>query len=284
MEPLDSEFLPDILDIYLGGDIEIAKGIVIHQPTIGEIFKFGENEFWQFVHTFCANTTSMRTILWGIGINWNKISDWEMFQMFMSIGFFQKEALDLVFVGSLDISKFKAIEISFDDESKEEETDSNKKSETKDGNKAIVFVNEDDPEIQINEEVYDKLMSYLRVMYSFNPKREFTKSKLTAQAIIEEEIANAKAQERVNKMKGKKPKWKPSILFPLMSALINHPGSNYRKKDLLDTPVFEFFDSLQRLRIYDNASQLGIGRFMLIDSSKIDMAKELDWAKDMYDN
>lgn len=70
--------------------------------------------------------------------------------------------------------------------------------------------------------------------------------------------------------------------FSLISGCVNHPAFKYKRVEVLDMPIFEFFDSVQRLRVYDNSAQLGLGRFMLIDTSSLDLNKELNWARDMY--
>lgn len=208
MAEQSSDFLPDIMAIYSGGEIKIDDYITIYQPTIRQIIEYGENRFWTLVHQVCGNTTSMRVMLWQAGINWNKISDWDLFiSMIRSI---RQEDSEILF-GDLDFTKFVPVPIIEEEEEElEQEKDEKDKKEKK---PKVILIHFENPEIQIDEEKYNKIMSYLRIMCNFQPKKEFTKSKLTAESIIEEEIQNARAQERVNAAKGIKPKWQPSILF-----------------------------------------------------------------------
>ena len=44
----------DSLQLYFGDDYIINDYIVIHQPTIGEVVKYGEAKYFSMVHTLTA--------------------------------------------------------------------------------------------------------------------------------------------------------------------------------------------------------------------------------------
>lgn len=272
-----SNELPDILQVYFGGDIQIDDFILMHHPTIGEIVEYGETRFWSTFHQFCGNTTSMRVPLWKAGINWNKITDWELFASLCRL--MPVEDTKIVF-GDFDFQKLSPVEVTSETENEKELTS----EEKKDIKPEIVLIDMDNPDVQINEAKYHKIMSYLRVMIHYFPKNEFTKSKLLAESIIDEELMNARAQQQVNESKGIKPKWRPSILFPVISGCVNNPGFKYSTNEILNMPIFQFFDSFHRLQVYSETQSLGVGRFMLVDLSGIDLAKELNWARDIYED
>ena len=59
----------DTLKLYFGEPFQIDK-ITIDQPTIGNIMRYGENDFYSMLSVFTGNTTSRRLALWEMGIDW----------------------------------------------------------------------------------------------------------------------------------------------------------------------------------------------------------------------
>ena len=53
--------------------------IEISQPSIGDILELGDREVYSCISPFVNNTTSCRVQLWDIGVDWNKITDYELF-------------------------------------------------------------------------------------------------------------------------------------------------------------------------------------------------------------
>ena len=77
----------DYAKLYLRKPYKLNDKVTIYQPTIGQIIEFGDNgqygekEFYSTINIFVSNTTSYRLQLWDMGIDWNKISDFELFAM-----------------------------------------------------------------------------------------------------------------------------------------------------------------------------------------------------------
>lgn len=246
----------DIMKMYFGEDYSPCEGIVIHQPTLGDIIEYGENRFWTTISMLCANPTSMRLELWRAGIDWNELEDFSLFSIL--IKGMNKSETSIIF-GDLDLTKFKPVCI----------------------DEKIVLVNTDDAMIQIDEDAYDRLVGYLRTMFNIHPKVEKAKNKATKEAIIFEEEQNLKIQLK----KQEKERWTHSLLFPLISAAINHPGFKYKKSEVKEMGIVEFMDSVQRLQVYENVTSLMTGMYMgMVDTSKLDMSKELNWARNLYED
>lgn len=251
---MDEQYKYDVLKMYYAEDYYVTDKIVIHQPTIQGIMDYGENKFWTIVTYLCANPTSMRLELWNAGIDWNNISDFDLF-IFL-IGGFRKEDTEILF-GDLDFSKFREI-----------------KNEEK-----SVLVYMPDPVIQIDEEVYSRLVGYLRVMFDIHPKVEKAKGKLTKEAIIWEDEMN----RNIALKKAKENKWNQSTLFPLISSAVNHSGFKYKKNELREVGIFEFMDSVKRLQIYESSTALMTGMYMgILDLKDMKINKELNWMRDIY--
>lgn len=252
---MENRYKYDILKMYFGEDYYVTDKIRIIQPTIGDILEFGESKFWGVVSKLCANPTSLRLMLWDNGIDWNKIEDFELFIMLVQD--LEKKDTEILF-GDIDFTKFKLI---------------------KNSNEKLVLVYMPDPTIQIDEEVYTRMVGYLRVMFNIHPKVEKAKGKATKEAIIDEERINLRNE--LNKID--KETWERSTLFPLISAALNHPGFKYKKPELKEIGIVEFMDSVKRLQVYESVTSFMTGIYMgMVDTKKINLQEELNWMRDLY--
>lgn len=235
----------DELKLYFGEPYVVhspTTDIVIHQPTIGEIVQFGEDKVYGVVYLFVGNPTTYRLQLWDAGIDWNKISNYEMFSMLIQSA--DKERTSLLF-GDLDFSKLKAY------------------TKTVDGVESITLY---DPEqnFEVDEDTYNKISEYLKYMFNIYPKVEKAKGKTTKQWIIDEE--RMKLEQR-----SKEEKDTSSSLLPLISSCINHAGFKYKKNELREVGIVEFMDSVRRLQVYESTTALMRGAYGgFMDTSKID--------------
>lgn len=243
----------DKLRMFFGEDYQVAEGIIISQPTIGDIVAFGEDKFYQVLNPFIINPTSLRVFLWQQGKDWTQMSDYELFyQLILQI----KPTPDdtsMIF-GDLDFSKFNLYK-------RQSEVDGEPVESV------VLFNNEQN--VLIDEEVYNHMANYLRTMFNIFPKVEKAKGRTTKEWMIEEEILNSE---------NKKPS--SSGLLPMISFCLNHPGFKYKKSELKDLGIVEFNDSVRRLLIYESTSSLMSGLYSgFMDTSKIEK-KELDFMRE----
>lgn len=250
MEPKKYSF--DKLQMFFGEDYQVAEGIIISQPTIGEIMTFGEDKFNQVLNPFVVNPTSLRVALWQQGKDWTEMSDYELFyQLILQLQLTPNET-SMIF-GDLDFSKFNLY----------------KRQNEVDGKivEDIVLLNHEQ-KVLIDEEIYNHMSSYLRTMFNIFPKVEKAKGRTTKEWMIEGDIMNSKSQTE-----------KTSNLLSMISFCLNHPGFKYKKSELKDLGVVEFYDSVQRLLIYESTSSLMKGIYSgFVDTSKIDK-KEFDFMR-----
>ena len=253
------EFEFDRLKMYFGEPYTIETEtceLKINQPTIGDILEFGETGFYSMLNTFVANTTSYRLQLWDMGVDWNKISDYELFCML--IKGLDKNATYLLF-GDLDFQSFDLFTKKIDDTE-------------------VLTLYSRDENIEINEETYRCISEYLRLMFNIYPKVEKAKGKATKEAIIGEDRMNLEFEKKKNKNKSK------SILLPLVSSCINHPGFKYKLNELREIGIVQFMDSVQRLQIYESTVALNSGMYSgMCDLSKVDK-KLFNFMRDIDDN
>lgn len=230
----------DFLQLYFGEPYSITDKITIKQPTIGEIIKMGEQKIYSIVHIFVANPTMYRLVLWNLGIDWNNITDFDLFQLLVSS--LSKEDTFFLF-GDLDFQKFKRYEKAMPD----------------DTSSIVLYDKEND--IEIDEATYQVIASYIRTMFNIFPKVEKAKGKTTKEWMIQEDRENAELH--------KNDAYK-SVLQPLISSCLNHPGFKYSKSELANVGIVEFMDSVKRLQVYESSTALLKGMYSgFVDGSKI---------------
>ena len=69
----EQTFYNDELKVYRGEDFKVSKYITLHQPTLGEICDFGENEYYSMVYNFVSTPQSLKGQLWKLGIDYTTI-------------------------------------------------------------------------------------------------------------------------------------------------------------------------------------------------------------------
>lgn len=244
----------DRLKMYFGEpyviDCENAKGsITIYQPTIGDILQMGQIKFYGSVSILVNNTTSYRLPLWKTGIDWNEISDFELFTILYKIIDPQVSTLLFGDVNLADFQIYKKIKIQDDKEIE------------------IKSLYNKEKDIEINEQVYQHIHQYLQIVLNIIPEEKITHDNIMKKWFIDKD----ERQLKIDEEKAKKNGQKSYSLQPIISACINHSGFKYKLKELKNVGVCEFYDSVKRLQIYENSTALLKGMYSgFIDSKGID--------------
>jgi hypothetical protein len=245
----DSTFKIDKLKLYFGEPFTIhtpSKDITVYQPTIGDIMELGEEKFYSVASVFIANSTMYRLQLWDLGVDWNDVSDFQIFSMLVT-----NLPLDdtRILFGDIDFTTFDLYSKQLLSEDEDE----------KDITETILYSPFHD--IEINETVHAQMSLYIRTMLNIFPKVEKAKGKTTKQWIIDEE----RQKQKMNKNKEYS-----SNLLPLISGCLNHAGFKYKKSELKEVGIIEFMDSVQRLQIYESTTALLRGAYSgFMDTSKV---------------
>lgn len=244
----------DYLKMYFGDPMVVTDKIIITQPSIQDIIDYDESRFWGMLSIFITNPTTHRLELWENGIDWNKFTDYQLFMRLAPV--LSQEDTELI-LGDLDLSTFNEYEVHYKD----------------DPDKVTSTFYSEVQDIEITEDVFNFMALYVRTMVNMFPKVEKAKGRATKEAIIWEEKENL-----VNKKDDDKPH---SILLPMISSALNHPGFKYKKEELRDVKIYEFIDSCQRLQVYESSTALLKGMYSgFVDSKKID-AKDYDFMRDL---
>ena len=228
----------DKLQMYFGEPFQLTDKITIYQPTIGQILEFGELDFFNNLYIFIGNPTVFRLQLWKSGIDWNKISEYDLFSLLIQTC--NKEFTQIIF-GDIDFKKLKRVPVKSDN------------------SENVVTLFDNQSNVEINLDTYNKMAAYLRTMFNIFPKTERAKDKTTKEWMIEEE------QEKLQKSHY------TSTLLPLVSGCINHPGFKYKLNELKEVGIVQFMDSVKRIQMYENSVALNYGLYAgMRDLSSVD--------------
>lgn len=233
--------------MYFGDDYVINDKIKIHQPTIGEVVKYGEASYFSTVHTITAIPSDMKSQLWdNMNLDWTEVQDFELFMMLAQT--LTPDRTSILF-GDLDFSKLRPFR------------------NNQNGN--IVLADKETGVI-IDEMIYLRIVTYLRKLHNIKPKVEKAANKITKRILIDEDR---------NKILYSKDKPFKSYLLPLISAVKVKQG--YTKDYVKNMGFYEFMDDVNRMQVIHNADHLLSAAYAgTIDMKKINKA-ELNWMKEL---
>ena len=240
----------DELQMYFGEPFYINDNIVINIPTIGDIVEFGERKYYGMIQTLTCIPSDMKSQLFDIGVDYEAISDFELFMM-LSRGLTQ-ESTKLV-LGDLDLSKFGLY--------------------TNPQNNEPVLYNEQTG-VMIDKLIYMKMVEYIRKVHNIKPKVQKAANQTTKKILIQLD------RDKIKKAQNEPYK---SQLKDLISAMMRYPGFKYKSNELKQCGLYEFMDTVQGAQIYISSTSLLQGSYSgMIDTSKINK-KEFNWMRSLDD-
>lgn len=232
--------------MYFGDPYVINDKITIYQPKINDIVEYGERAYYSMVHTLVAISSDMKSQLDDMGLDWEQVSDFEMFLMLSQT---LPQDRTQVLLGDIDLTRMKPY--------------------NNPQNGEIVLADKERG-IVIDRFLYERIVTHIRNMHGLKKKVERAKNKFTKKILIDEDRRNI---ER-NKNKPYK-----SFLMPLISSVKARQG--YTLDYIRNEGLVEFFDEVNRLQVLHNADALLSACYSgFCDTSKIDK-RSLNWMRDL---
>ena len=239
-------FEMDEIQMYFGEPYVINDKIIIAQPKIGDIVKYGEKSYYSMVHTLVAIPSDMKSQLDDMGLDYEQVSDFELFMMLSQTLTPDRTG---ILLGNLDLTKFKP------------------RPNLQNGE--IVLADMEN-KIMIDRFIYDRMANHIRKMHGLKKKVEKAKNAITKQVLIDEDRRNIERNKN-----------KPyhSFLMPMISSVKTRQG--YTLDYVKNEGLVEFFDEVNRLQIIHNADALLSACYSgFCDTSKLDK-KQLNWMRDL---
>ena len=246
VNPYDGLINVDPLKLYFGEPFVVNQYITIFQPTIGDIIAYGEKEYYSMVQTLTAIPSDMKSQLWDMQLDWNKIGDFQLFTM-LAKSFSQKQTS--IILGDLDLQRMMPVE-----------NLQNGEIVLKDPLTGAI----------IDELAYMTMSAYLCKLHNITKKVEKAGNKFTKQVLIDE--------DRQKKEYNAKQPYK-SFLMPLISSIKVRQG--YTREYIKNMGLYEFFDDVNRAQILVNTDALLSGAYSgMMDTSKIKKS-EFNWMREI---
>jgi len=265
----------DELMIYRGRDIPITSKIIVTQPELGQIEEFGEQKYFGSIYTLISVGADMKWQLNEIGIDYTKISDYELFYKLIWHLVSSKKIQHEELMESNDAEELKKYsnedlkdmlinplelvlkDIDFADFKLYKNNTTNE----------IVLYNEE-KDITVDRSIYSRLVDTIRKMHGFKRNNEMPANEATRLILIED--AKQKYLMDLNKPY-------ESVLKPLISALVNYNGFKYNHAEVWDLKINAFFDSLRRIPKIQDAQLLLQGVYSgFVNLEKIEKER-LNW-------
>jgi hypothetical protein len=234
------------LSMLRGKNIEFANGMIMYQPTLGDIEQLTESKYMNMLGVFIASPFDMIAQLDEIGIDFTKITSYQLFCI--TYRTLEKSQTKILF-GDFDFAKLRKV-------------DNDGKVELR--NETTV----------INEDLFNEIVQAIRTINCLSPPKfkgvanEYTKMKM---------IEYAKSELELYKRRKSKPK---SVFKTLISRAVNHPYFKYKLEEIWDMKVYVFYDFLKSINVIENSNYLNMGAYSgNIDISKINKS-ELNWLRE----
>lgn len=273
----------DELSLYAGDDIEITDKIIVTQPTLKQIRKFGEKRYFNAVYTLTSVGADLKWQLWEMGQDYTKIEDYDLFIQFISQAVASKKQVykeltknkdkhaDLLKslsekdLKDMQINPMQLVlkDIDFADFIP-------MKVKYAEGNDQIILY---DPkkDITIDRVIYSQIVDVVRKIHGFKRNNQIPANEATKMDLIEDSRDEAI-------MASKKPY--KSIILPLLSTLKVDSGQCGNRM-IWDMKINEFFYDIKRFGKIDEARRLlqgacsGFASLKDIDKNRLDMFAEI---------
>jgi hypothetical protein len=244
VNPYDDLINVDPLKLYFGEPYEVNQYITIFQPTIGEIIEYGEKEYYLMIQTLTAIPSDMKSQLWDMQLDWNKMTDFQLFTM-LAQSLSQKQTR--IILGDIDLQRMKPVENLQNGE---------------------IILRDSVTGAVIDELAYRTMSAYLCKLHNITKKIEKAGNKYTKQVLIDED----RQKKEYNATQPYK-----SFLLPLVSSIKVRQG--YTRDYIRNMGLYEFFDDVNRSQIIVNTDALLSGAYSgMMDTSKIKKS-EFNWLR-----
>lgn len=226
-------------------EMPVTPLISIRLPTVGEIFDYGEHNYYQAVTRLCATPFDLMVQLDDAGINFNNVSEFDVFGM-MFRGM-TPEMTDMVFAQKIDPSTFVL-------------------ARNEENNEPIIKDTKSD--IVIDKFVQTQISDTLRKIHLFKKNDKKAANEATRQYLIE------RARKKLERERRKPP---VDRLERQVIAMVNTPEFKYDFETVQNLNIFAFNASVKQVQKRIEYSQVMGGYYAgTIDINKLN-TKELDW-------
>ena len=231
--------------------VKITDQITLNIPTIGEILD-NEAMYFSIVSVMTATPYQYMVQLDDIGIDYTKITDYQLFQIFFPI--YAQNDVSIIF-GDLNL---KDIALYHDQKT----------------NLDVLYSPLSDT--TIDEFVYYQMARTMRQVNCIKYERKRPKGEHTKKYLLEKERRHLKNLERKRKNK----EYEQSELEKLIVALVNNNHFKYDYESVKNLSIYNFYQSYKQIQHEINFNNVMRGVYAgTIDTTKLQDKSCLSWIK-----
>ena len=231
--------------------VKITDQITLNIPTIGEILD-NEAMYFSIVSVMTATPYQYMVQLDDIGIDYTKITDYQLFQIFFPI--YAQNDVSIIF-GDLNL---KDIALYHDQKT----------------NLDVLYSPLSDT--TIDEFVYYQMARTMRQVNCIKYERKRPKGEHTKKYLLEKERRHLKNLERKRKNK----EYEQSELEKLIVALVNNNHFKYDYESVRNLSIYNFYQSYKQIQHEINFNNVMRGVYAgTIDTTKLQDKSCLSWIK-----
>ena len=222
--------------------IEITDKLSLRIPTVGEVLN-EENTYYSLVSIMTSTPFQYMVQLDDLGIDYTKITDYEMFRIFFPL--YAKGDTSILF-GEVDLS----------DIAPYHDTSTN-----------LDVLYSPSTSITIDELVYVTMAKAIRRVNLLKYERKRPKGEHTKKYLLDKERRHLKNLERMRKNKD----FKQSGLERLVVSLVNNEKFKYNYESVREISIYNFYQSFQQIQHEINFNNVMRGIYAgTIDQTKLD--------------
>jgi hypothetical protein len=250
----------DLNTIQLTGfkNYNINDKITVRKPLIRDIDEYGEENYLNAVNLFCLKPYDMMVQLDGIGIDYEEISNYDLFLMIYEQ---YKEYLKFFIIGDFDFDKLKLAK-------------NNQNNET-----VLAEYNENTGRygsIIFDRLIYERVSHYIKTLNFISEKNEFKPANVFAKQMIIDE-----KKREMERNKKRNIKIKSHIGCMIRDVSYNEITTGINIWNVWDLTIYQLYDAyFHIMKNYDYKNNM-IGIYTgNIDTSKISIGK-IKWSGDI---
>lgn len=233
--------------ILFGESYDINDKLKIKQPTLREIIKYGEREYFNLIGKLTAYPADLMSELDTLGIDYENISDFDMF-IFMCKTIPVSESS--ILFGDLDLSNMKIV--------------------PSDIGEPMLY--DEKTNIRIDRSIHNRIFKYLVEVHGIEKDHKRAGNAHTKKVLIE--------LDREEKALAQNKKY-TSSLGNLISSMVNVDGFKYNYQTIQDLTLCQLMDAVHRVQIIKSSLALLQGSYSgMIDTSKINK-EHFNWLRDI---
>lgn len=240
-----------------GKTYHVNQYIKVYSPEVYEVIDFGEEDYFRVLNLFVRKPYDIAVELDDNGIDYQSITDWDLF---VDTAPYIPIEYSCIIFGRFDFSKLKA----YINE-----------------NGMKILINDENPEIIIDEAIYRIIVTYLRYIHFISEKVEYDVGNSIAKKFLLERMRRKQKKAMNDYLSGRKKRH--SQIADMIKYCVNNAGFKYDYESVMHIKLNLLYESYFFLVHGDERRSVMYGVYNgTVDTSKMHDKSILDIIPDLH--